>query len=97
LRDVLPDDVAFDRAFGRFEVLQSLWAADIEKCTIMGSFMCTSRGTDEGPALSEIVNEQKALGADWRLFKAAFFGGKPERLESALKVVREMVKQVRWM
>jgi len=97
LREMLPDDEAYERAFDRFEALQSFWSADTTGWAMPGAFMYRHERFEEGSVLTEIINEHKSAGNEWRLFEIGFFIGKPERWELAVKAVLEMQKRISWM
>lgn len=97
LREILPDDEAYERAFDRFEAMQSFWSADTASWAVPGAFMYRHERFEEGSVLTEIINEQKSAGSKWSLYRIGFFGGKPDRWEPALKAVLEMTTKVSWM
>ncbi|MBN1511008.1 MAG: SIR2 family protein [Phycisphaerae bacterium] len=97
LREFLPDDETYERAFDRFEAVQSFWSADTTSWAIPGAFMYRCGRFLEGSVLAEIINERQSAGNDWGLFKIGFFGGKPERWDPALKIVQEMQQRISWM
>jgi len=97
LREVLPDNEGYERAFDRFEAMQSFWSADAISWAMPGAFMYRHDRNKEGSVLAEIINEHQAQGDKWYLFKVGFFGGKPERWDPALKAVLEMTKHIIWM
>jgi hypothetical protein len=97
LREFLPDDETYERAFDRFEAIQSFWSADTTGWAMPGAFMYRYDRFPEGSVLTEIVNERQSAGDDWQLFKIGFFDGKPERWDRALRIVREMQKRISWM
>ena len=92
LREFLPNDDLYERAFDRYEAMRSLWGADCEGWAIPGAFMYRYGRFEEGSVLMEIVNEVKAAGQEWPLFRLGFFGGKLERWEAAAQKVMEMTK-----
>jgi len=94
LREILPDDEGYERAFDCFEAMQSFWSADTIGWAMPGAFMYRHDRDEKGSVLAEIVDEHKAQGNNWHLFKIGFFQGKPERWEPALKEVLKMTKHI---
>ncbi|MBI5723750.1 MAG: SIR2 family protein [Planctomycetes bacterium] len=95
MREILPGNKEFERAFDRFEAMQSFWSADTPKAwSIPGAFMYRHHNNEEGSVLTEIIKEHESTGERWSIFKAGFFSGKSERWGHALLRVREMVKEV---
>jgi hypothetical protein len=97
LREILPDDVAYERTFDRFEAVQSFWSADTTSWAMPGAFMYRYDNFKERSVLTEIINEHKSAGNEWLLFKIGFFGGKPERWEPALQAVLKMAQHISGM
>ena len=94
LGEVLPDDEAYQRAFDRFEALQSFWSADTTSWTVPGAFMYRHGNCAEGSVLTEIINERDDAGDAWPLFEIGFFSGEPERWTKALSDVMERTRNV---
>ena len=92
LREFLPGDDNYWRTFNRFEAIRSLWLADTDGVVLDGVFTHRRYGSSEESVLTEMLDEQQAMGNDWPLFKAGFFGGQPERWDKALKQVMELQK-----
>lgn len=91
LQDLLPNDEEYQKAFDRFEVLQSFWSADVMGRPTPGAFMYRHRLLGENSTLSQISNEYKVKGSTWELFKEGFFGGDSARWEKALELVSQNI------
>jgi len=94
LKDLIPDDEGYGRAFDRFEALQSLTAADTFKWAVPGAFMYRSGNRFGGGSLAEIKEEQRKMGENWTLFKVGYFGASKERWDLAIALVENMAEKV---
>lgn len=96
LRELLPGDEEYLRAFDRFEALQAFWSANIAGWAIPGMFMYRYGHFNEGSVLAEIIKEHEKYGPDWQIFKIGFFGGDPEQWQPSLTRVMEMTNHISW-
>lgn len=91
---IVPEEIAFDRVFDRFECLLGLVYADVVKVAWAptGRFVADQYGTGADKALEDEIAE---AGAAWLPLSAGLFGGSKDRLHEALDRWRSVVEAVR--
>lgn len=91
---VVPDEIAFDREFDRFECLLGLVYADVVKVAWAptGRFVADQYGTGADKTIEAEIDE---AGASWPPLSAGLFGGSKDRLDEALERWRNVVEAVR--
>jgi hypothetical protein len=101
LREYLPRDEDYQKAFDRFEYLLGLVHADLNRLEWkpgcwwgpVGCFIW--RSAYEGGGISETISaEIEAEGADWAPLKAGLFGGSVEQAKTAKAHFDAFLKEV---
>ncbi|MCK4626667.1 MAG: SIR2 family protein [Phycisphaerae bacterium] len=101
LRNLIPSDESYTRAFDLFETLQSLEAADRTQWAMPGAFMYryyVIRGGKriarrDGSPLLEMIREVDEAGAEAKVLRAGFCGGTVDRFRGAVVQIDEMTKE----
>lgn len=86
LREFLPDDVKYERAFHRFEYLHALVFTDLYekkhgkfKCRPVGRYLRTERLTPHRSVLKAVQIELGKYGHKWPILQAGLFDGNQTR------------------
>jgi hypothetical protein len=97
LREFLPDDIAYQRCFDRFEYMLGLTHVSItdRDWAPVGCYIWRGRFIrQEIPAALDIAAEVKQDGADWAPLKAGFFDGSLDRYKRVQAAFDAFIKQV---
>jgi hypothetical protein len=99
-REILPDDEQFQNAFARFEYFNALvfvdWSSeqDRDKLSWTPDWAPSGVYTIKEAAVREAREELTERGARWPLLKMGIFGGSVDRLQKAVGVLNEFMRNV---
>lgn len=102
LREILPDDVNYERTFDRFECLFALVYADFfEKrwgrvWGPFGRFGWKYENTGGANPLKDLLSEAEQRKESWESLKAGLFGGDYSRFEQIATLYDKQVSSLQW-
>lgn len=95
LREFLPTNDAYEAAFDRYELLQSLWLVDQTGWAMPGAFAYRSLRPSMDSMLAILTKRGESPNSGEEVVKV-FFGGKQTRFEQAMISVLKAAERARW-
>jgi hypothetical protein len=102
LREILPEDVQYQKCFDRFEYLLALIYADLHERQTgriwapVGCFGWRYHSYPEGSIMNEIEKEVNAVGDKWPLLLMGHFDGTTGRFRSIASKLAEHIGMLSW-
>ena len=103
LREVIPDDAAYDRAFDRFELLVGLMVWDLRESqgrgvyAPLGRFAWLQDPEDHSSPVSLMEREVEEQRQNWLLVRRGLFGRDFTKARAALAgIKKQIVETPRW-
>lgn len=102
LREILPEDVQYQKCFDRFEYLLALIYADLHERQTgriwapVGCFGWRYHSYPEGSIMNEIEKEVNAVGDKWPLLLMGHFDGTTGRFHSIASKLAEHIGMLSW-